>query len=186
MFKSQVEQYAAGELPQELAVQVESFVRLVWASDRKDASRFWHVSEITDPMQHFVISERGVLISHALVRQRSLMHGGKRYMLYGVGAVMTYPAFRGEGYARRVVDAATVYIHSSDADAGTLFTYPALESFYSISGWVPLENHGITHGDASAPTLNDAFTMMLFVSDKAKANRASFDHCPLYVGDSMW
>ena len=79
-----------------------------------------------------------MLISHADVSQHVITHKGKRYLLYGIGEVMTLPTFQREGYGRRVVEAATASIHNSDADIGMLFTAPELEAFYSISGWTPL------------------------------------------------
>lgn len=181
-----VQQYAAGDLPLDVAAQVESFVRIVWGAQAKGDARFWHLNTISDPTTHFVIVERGVLISHTLVRQRTLNHAGETFSLYGVGAVMTYPAFRGEGHGQRVVEAATAFIRASSADVGMLFTYADLETFYGNCGWVHLPDPGVHYGDPANPKFDDAFVMMLFLSDKGMAKRASFDRGPIYVGSSMW
>ena len=82
-------------------------------------------------MEHFIIVERGVLISHADVSERAITHRGETYLLCGIGEVMTNPNFRHEGHGQRVVSAATDYIRSSDADIGMLFTGTELEAFYN-------------------------------------------------------
>ena len=134
-----------------------------------------------------MIAERGTLISHALVRRRTIQHGGESYVLEGVGAVLTYPAFRKEGHGGRVVAAATDYIRTSGADVGMLFTYAEIEHFYARFGWTHLPEPGVTHGDPAAPQLDaDAFMMLLPVSAKAQAHRADFDHGPIFVGPTRW
>ena len=186
MSDNEVKRYSATDFPAEIFCQTESYIRLIFRAKARGADRFFNLKSITDPMWHFVICERDMLISHALVRQRTLNHAGETYSLYGVGAVMTHPAFRGEGYGQRVVAAATASICASSADVGMLFTYPALETFYGNCGWVHLSDPGIHYGDPANPKFENAFTMMVFVSERAKAHRADFDRGPIYVGASRW
>lgn len=182
-----IQQYAWNELPSGLAYQIASFIRLIWLNELKGEDRFWDFFNSPEVAAHFVISERDILISHALIRRREIEHQGSTYKLLGVGAVMTYPAFRGEGYASRVVEAVTNYILSSDADVGMLFTDTELEPFYARWGWVSINHPGITSGDPDHPELEaDAFTMMLFVSDKAQAHHADFERGPIFVGEFTW
>lgn len=176
--------YPASDFPPELACQVMCFMRLVWFGGQQGEDRFRNSFTFTEPADHFVIVERGILVSHALVRQRAITHRGERYRLGGVGAVMTYPAFRREGHGARVVAAATDFIRASGLDIGMLFTMPSLESFYGQNGWVSLNNPGITHGDPTK--LDDPFAMLLAVSDHAQAHRTDFEHGPIFVGSSMW
>ena len=183
----EVQQYATSELPADIACQIESFVRLVFMDDAQGEDRFFNLKMITEPVTHFVMAERGTLISHALVGQRTIQHNGELYRLYGVGAVMTYPAFRKGGLGGRVVAATSDYIRASDADIGMLFTYPAIEHFYARYGWEHLPQPGVTYGDPVNPKRDpDAFLMLLPVSAKAHAHRADFDHGPIHVGISTW
>jgi predicted N-acetyltransferase YhbS len=130
--------------------------------------------------------EQGVLISHADVSERVISHLGESYKLRGVGEVMTNPSFRRTGHGQRAVTAATDYIRTTDADIGMLFTMPELESFYGSSGWEAINTQGITFGDPNQPRFDDAYVMMLFLSDKAKTHRADFEHGPIYVGHLLW
>jgi predicted N-acetyltransferase YhbS len=183
----EVQQYPTSELPAEIACQIECSIRLIFLDDAQGEDRFFNLKVITDPVRHFVIVEHGALISHALVGQRTIQHGGESYQLYGVGAVLTYPAFRKEGIGGRVVAAASDYIRASDADIGMLFTYPEIEHFYARYGWEHLPEPGVKWGDPANPQYEaDAFIMLLPVSAKAHAHRADFDRGPIHVGHSRW
>lgn len=124
-----VKQYASTELPPELAAQFASFVRLVWLSHLTGEDRFWTLLDPSGVTRHFVVAERGVLISHAAVGQRRIEHLGESYSLYTLGGVFTYPAFRGEGHGQRVVDAASDYIRKGTGDMGMLFCVPERWNF---------------------------------------------------------
>jgi hypothetical protein len=181
-----IEQYQWNTLPPSLGYQIASFMRIVWLNDLKGEDRFWEFFSSPEVVAHFTISERDVLISHALVRRRIIEHLGKSYVVYGVGAVMTYPAFRREGYARRIVDATTDFIRQSDADLGMLFTGLDLHPWYGKSGWSTLNREGVYAGDPQHPDYVDAHSMILPVSEKGKACREDFERGNLYVGDFTW
>lgn len=174
------------DIPTELAVQAASFIRLVWLADRKGEDRFWKLDDPSGTVQYFIIAERGVLISHADVVQRTITHAGESYLLYGLGGVFTYPAFRGEGYGQQVVDAATAFIRSSPADVGMLFCNPARWGLYGRSGWARLENQ-ILEGAPEAPqpyTYEPA--MIIYNSARAQAHQHDFESQPIYVGKGTW
>lgn len=181
-----IQQYHWDTIPPSLAYQIASFMRIQWLHDLKGEDRFWNFFESPEVAAHFTISERDVLISHALVRRRVIEHLGKSYVVYGVGAVMTYPAFRGEGYGRRIVDATSDFISSSDADLGMLFTSPDLFAFYEKSGWSTLTREGVYAGDPQHPDYVDAHSMILPVSEKGRSCREDFERGNLYVGDFTW
>jgi hypothetical protein len=181
-----IQEYTSDVLPPEIAIQVASFIRIFWLNHLQGEDRFWNLTLPDPSVHHFVLAERSVLISHALVRQRTITHLGNAYKVFGVGSVMTYPAFRREGYGRRVVAAATEYILGSDADIGMLFTAPELEVFYGASGWTRLDKTGVYYGDPAQPKFDDAFIMMLYISDKAKAHRDDFGQGELFVGEWLW
>lgn len=155
-------------------------------ADARGDDRFHDLFATSETMEHFVIIVRGVLVSHADVTQRVLTHEGETYRLYGIGEVMTHPAFRREGHGSRVVEAATDYIRHSDADIGMLFTMPELEGFYGACGWTRLNRYGAYYGDANQSKFDDAFIMMLYLSGKAKTRRADFERGTLYVGETLW
>ena len=181
-----VKQYASNELPVEIAAQFASFVRLVWLSHLKGEDRFWTLIDPTGVTQHFVISERGVLITHVAVGQRRIEHLGESYDLYTLGGVFTYPAFRGEGHGQRAVDAASDYIRQGTGDMGMLFCVPERWNFYGRSGWQHLKA-AITFGDPAAPQAStDEPVMILPISSKVEAHRADFERAPIYVGVHTW
>src|SRR5215207_6469374 len=99
----EVQRYASNELPSGIEGQVASFIRLVWNGGGTGEDRFWSMNDPSGNVEHFVIAERGVLVSYAVVGQRTITHLGSSYRLLGVGGVMTYPAFRHEGHGTRVV-----------------------------------------------------------------------------------
>lgn len=181
----EVRQYPSNQVPPEIACQVASFIRLVWLSDLKDDDRFWSM-EGEEEETTFVIFERGVLISHADVIQRTITHAGESYLMYGLGGVFTYPAFRGEGYGGQVVEAATQFIRASSADLGTLFCDPKRRGFYGQSGWLPLEATILAGAEGQAVPFTDEPMMILYLSDKARAHRADFEGATIYVGEDTW
>lgn len=181
-----VQHYASNELPADLAAQVGSFIRLVWSSDEKGEDRFWTINDPSGEVEHFVIAERGMLVSYALLCRQTITHLGHTYRLFGLGGMMTYPEFRHEGHGTRVVEAATNYLRGSDVDAGMLFTGPDLHPFYQANGWIPLKKEGVYYGDPAQPKFEDAHILMLYVSEHAKAHRDDFEQGDLFVGESMW
>ncbi len=182
----EVQHYRRYEVPSEIACQIASFVRLVWLADMKGDDRFWKLDDPTGLRQYFVIAERGVLISHANVIPRTITHAGESYLLYGLGGVFTYPAFRGEGYGQQVVDAATAYIRSSAADIGMLFCDPARWDFYGRSGWTRLEAEILVGAVDQPQPFTEEPAMMIYNSARAQAHRGDFEGGSIYVGEDTW
>jgi GNAT superfamily N-acetyltransferase len=130
---------------------------------------------------HFSLVENGELISRAEVVQVDLEHLGQTYKIYGLCNVLTLPPFRGKGYGKQVVKAATRYILQSDVDLGLLFCEQQLESFYASNGW-KIQNNAVTRIGTSAdykPYPN--MRMVLLVSDKGKNACADFENHPMYI-----
>ena len=179
--------YPTDQVPPDLVAQIKALYDLLLVDEDDDGDPMFE--EPFTPgltLEHFVAVERGQLISHADVSEHVITHRGETYKLRGVGEVMTDPGFRRAGHGQRVIAAATDYIRSTDADLGMLFTMPELESFYGSSGWVTVDTQGIAFGDPDQPRFDDAYVMMLFLSDKAKAHRDDFTHGPIYVGKMLW
>lgn len=178
--------YRSNELPPDLAVQLLSFFRVLMMDDAQGEERFHDPFTHTDLFHHFIVVERGMMISHADVTFRAITHNGEGYRMACVGEVMTLPNFRGEGHGARAVAAATGFIRDSDADIAMLTTAPDLEKFYGASGWIALPDLDITHGDPAQPELTDEYLMMLFLSEKGKADRAAFERGTVYVGEQLF
>ena len=135
------------ELPADLKCQILSFQRLVWPEDftGEDRLRDWIQPARYHPV-HVVIVDGGVLVSYAGVTWKELAHAGQVYTTYGLSGVLTYPMFRGQGYGRQVVEAATAIVRSSDADIGLFTCLPSLSGFYAASGWIPMEQAELRSG----------------------------------------
>lgn len=181
----EVRQYPSPEIPPEIACQIASFIRLVWLNHLTGEDRFWSL-EGEAGTTTFVIYERGVLISHANVIQRTITHQGESYLMYGLGGVFTYPAFRGEGYGGQVVEAATQFIRTSSADLGMLFCDPKRQGFYGQRGWVLLEATILVGAEGEAKPFTYEPMMAQYLSDKAKTHRADFEGATIYLGESTW
>lgn len=144
--------------------------------------------DFMDPATHpvsFVLIENQVVLSHAFVTWRLLVHAGVTYKTYGLSAVFTYPDVRQHGYGRQVVEAATRFILDGDADVALLRCQPELKRFYGASGWIAMDEMKILYGAKENPIEGDRI-MMLFVSEKGRQNRAAFAREPMYVGEYMW
>jgi predicted N-acetyltransferase YhbS len=133
--------YKRTDLPRELEIQVLAFMRAEWgdalfSGDERYRDRLWDDPEAL----HFVRTAGNLLVSHVelLAIEAPGRHGDALHIA-GVAGVMTYPPFRREGHASRLMRRVGSHIASSEADIGMLFTADDLESFYSSLGWSKLE-----------------------------------------------
>ena len=178
--------YSSTTLPIPLKYQLLSAVRIEWSWAFTGSGRTWdYTCKATHP-QYFTLSEQDVLISFVEVNQRSLQHADETFQVYGLSAVYTYPAYRSEGFGRQVVQAATNFIHTSNADVAMLFCLPERADFYRVSGWQPLPAATILYGDPEQPSVNEETVMMQFVSAKGMQHQNTFAHQPVYVGNHLW
>ncbi len=171
--------YHHREFPPDLHWQAVSLMRVEWPFIEGGLPKETYPAGL-HPV-HFVVAEERVLLSYAAVIRLRVEHGGEVYGVRGLGNVLTYPASRGKGYGRQVVDAATRYIAASDADVAVLFCEPSLEGFYQRSGWAAIRGAATLTGPREAPAAYDALRMMLFVSGKGKAGRRAFETRPLHI-----
>ncbi len=179
--------YPTESFPKELECQVLSFQRIHWSDGFRGPNllRDWIHSPETHPV-HFVLVEQGILISYTGVVWKYLEHAGETYKTYGLSGVLTYPAFRRQGYGRQVVDAATRYIEGSDADLGLFTCAPRLRPFYAASGWQPMDRVTLYGGPKDQPYPNDELVMMGFFSERARQNRATFESTPIFFDADLW
>src|SRR4051812_16965115 len=90
--------YAYDELPREIEVQILAFMRIVWAdiyaSENRFRSRLWQ----SPGAVHLVRSADDILVSHVKLQPITGRSAEGDVPIAGVGGVMTYPQFRGEGH----------------------------------------------------------------------------------------
>jgi GNAT superfamily N-acetyltransferase len=179
--------YPSSELPVHLKYQILSFLRIVWPEGftGKNRLRDW-ISREEDHSVSIMLVEQDILISHTEVVWKYLDHAGETYKAYGLSGVFTYPAFRGQGYGRRIVDRGTAYIEASDADIGIFHCDPSLKEFYAESGWIPMERAVTLVGSKDHPKISNELMMMRFLSEKGKRGRPAFERFPLYFGEDTW
>lgn len=174
------------DMPSAYVHQIRSFGRLKWG----DAYLYYAEPRLSPPSWntvHFVLVEDDCLYSAARVIERPLEFLGEKIMVYGIGGVLTYPAFERRGFGAQVVRAASDYIRGqSDADLGLLWTYNHLIEFYGRFGWESVPESVFHCGDPLDPESTDHEPMMLFVSDQAQGFRQELKSYPLYVGKRSW
>jgi GNAT superfamily N-acetyltransferase len=182
---AEVSTYSHHDFPLALNWQAVSFMRVEWPHILLNGHRLGtETYPAEDKPTHFVVSERGVLISYAAMMLRPLHHAGASYRMAAVGNVFTFPAFRGEGYGRQVVAAAVATMQSSAADVGVLFCKPHLVHFYQLNGWEHIDAPTYL-GTPAQPTHHPYQRMMQFLSDHGRQGHATFAQQPLYI-ESPW
>ncbi len=100
--------------------------------------------------------------------------------------MFTHPAHRHQGHGRRIVRVGTQTIQASDADVAMLYCEPSLERFYMEAGWFPMTSATTVIGTGGKQFATNERLLMLFISDKGKRSRGTFEHEPIYFGDTTW
>jgi GNAT superfamily N-acetyltransferase len=123
------------DFPRELDIQLWAFHRVVWGvGEDRFRTRSWDEPTPT----HFVLAAGELLVSHVLVFPLPIEghHGVLRVGC--VGAVLTFPQFRREGHASKLMRRAAQHIGQT-ADVGMLFCDPEDASFYErlVDGEIP-------------------------------------------------
>jgi hypothetical protein len=129
-------EYSDANLPEPLRIQVLSFLRIVWPEGFIGPNRFrdW----ITKPhMQahHLLYAAGTQLVSHLEIITATVTVNHVQYRVLSPTTVLTYPAFRREGWSSRLNARAAERIDNSTADIGVLTCTPNLIDFYSRAGW---------------------------------------------------
>jgi GNAT superfamily N-acetyltransferase len=181
--------YRSRDLPPLVKAQLLAFMRIEWSGGYTGEQQFrdevWPEGEGNNTV-HFVLEERGFVISQAGVVWKAVTHDGVTYKAGGLTGVLTFPDFARRGFGTRVVEAATEYIAEVGADIGLTSCEPHLRSFYARAGWTPLTDTALLFGDPGSPVVVDELVLMLFVSEKGKKGRQSFEGRQVYVGAATW
>jgi GNAT superfamily N-acetyltransferase len=179
--------YPSKELPDHLKCQILSFLRIEWPEGFTGENRFrdW-VSSDENHSVSFMLVEHDILISHTEVVWKYLNHAGETYKAFGLTGVFTYPAFRGQGYGKQIVERGTAYIEASDADLGIFHCDSSLKEFYGAFGWIPIESAITLVGPRSNYQVSDELMLMRFLTEKGKRGQPAFENIPLYFGKYTW
>ena len=179
--------YPSNELPPHLKCQILSFLRMMWPGgfEGKNRLRDW-ISSPEDHSISIMLVENDILISHTEVVWKYLDHAGGTYKAYGLSGVLTYPAFRKQGYGKRIVEKGTAYIEASDADIGIFHCDKSLKEFYVSCGWIPMETAVTFIGVKDSPMISSELMMMRFLSQHGRKGRPAFESVPLYFGEDTW
>jgi len=185
-FKPKLKTYTSDEIPAEYEHQIRSFIRIEWW----DSYQYDLNPPLGNPDYsplNFVLVEGDCLYGALKVNRKLIAHQGQDYMCYGLGGVFTYPAFRKRGYGAWIVREATAYIRKQDdADVAVLWTEIHNIPFYERNGWEYTPNIKMMLGDPMSPYQSAEHVLMLFISDKAQANRQQFIEHPVYFGKRGW
>jgi GNAT superfamily N-acetyltransferase len=179
--------YPSNELPAHLKWQILSFLRITWPEGfiGENKLRDW-VSSAENHSISLMLVEDEILISHTEVVWKYLDHAGETYKAFGLTGVFTYPAFRGQGYGKQIVERGTAYLEASDADIGIFHCDSSLKEFYAACGWIPMKSATTMVGSKDNPRVSDELMMMRFVTGKGKRGRPAFESLPLYFGKYTW
>jgi GNAT superfamily N-acetyltransferase len=178
--------YASQDVPERFQCQILSFVRIEWpelfSGNRR--LRAWTSKPELHPVT-FLLEEEGVLMSRLEVVWDVLHHAGEAYKTYGLSGMFTYPAFRKQGYGLHLVQSAKDYIEQR-GDADIVLFHSTLKGFYEQAGFERMERLVTLVGDPQNPERSDETGFMLFLSEKGKQGRSSFEKGSVYVGESIW
>lgn len=67
-----------------------------------------------------------------------------------------------------------------------LYCEPSLEHFYAQAGWTPMTSATTLIETGSKHFATDERLLMLFMSNKGKRSRVTFESEPIYFGDTTW
>lgn len=178
--------FASQDVPERFKCQILSFVRIEWPElfSGEQRLRDWTSRPELHPVT-LLIEEEGVLISRLEVVWDTLPHMGEVYKTYGLSGVFTYPAFRKQGYGLQLVRSAKDYIQRR-ADADIVLFHSILKGFYEQAGFERMEGLVTLIGDPQSPQRSDETGFMLFLSEKGKRGRDSFEKDPVYIGATIW
>lgn len=185
-FKPELQTYTSDTIPLAYEHQIRSFTRIEWWDSYQHSLNPNLGNPEYQPL-NFVLVEGDCLYSAAKVNRKEIEHDNQSYVSYGLGGVFTYPAFRKRGYGAWVVREATQYINQRvDADIAVLWTLKHNIPFYERNGWEHMSDIRMMIGDPLSPYRSSEEVMMLFLSERAQANRQLFESNSVYFGKHAW
>jgi GNAT superfamily N-acetyltransferase len=178
--------FASQDVPERFKCQILSFVRIQWPELFRGENRLrdWTSKQELHPVT-LLLEEEGVLISRLEVVWDVLAHAGEKYLTYGLSGVLTYPAFRKQGYGLHLVQSAKAFIEQQ-AGADLVLFHSTLSGFYEQAGFERMDSLTTLVGDPNHPERSSETAFMLFLSEKGKRSRNRFENASIYVGESIW
>ncbi len=99
-----INNYTDKTLPEYLKWQILSFLRTEWPEGFEGNNKFRDWIDVPEKnIVHFMVVRGKLLISYIGLIRITLTFQGDVYSVYGLSGVFTYPSFRGQGHARRVL-----------------------------------------------------------------------------------
>jgi GNAT superfamily N-acetyltransferase len=168
--------FASQDVPERFQCQILTFVRIPWPElfGGETRLRDWTSKPELHPVT-FLLEEEGVLISRLEVVWEVLAHAGETYLTYGLSGVLTYPAFRKQGYGLQLVQSAKAYIEQQ-TEADLVLFHWTLRGFYEQAGFERMDSLITLVGNPPQPERSPETAFLLFLSDKGKRGRTRFEH----------
>lgn len=176
------QEYSDEAFPEPLRLQALCFLRITWPEGFTGPNRFR--DQITDPglrPHHLVFVAGSQLVSHLEIITTTVTVNGAEYEVQSPTSVMTYPAFRGDGWSTRLNLRAAERIDKSDADIGLLMCAPALIDFYRRAGWSHAWRATIVAGPEGHTWTCDDVLLTRATSTRSARFLADLEHHPLRI-----
>lgn len=88
-----------------------------------------------------VVEVDGKLVARIGIYDRTMLFEGRELRIGAIGGVCTDPEYRGQGFAKQLLEDCTIYMKDNGFDASLLFGDPAI---YGKSGWKTLSTFGMS------------------------------------------
>jgi predicted acetyltransferase len=124
-----------------------------------------------------------MLVSHLEIVTFDVRVDGHANRAVSPTAVLTYPAFRGEGWGRRLNTAALDRIDRSGADIGLLTCAPTLVAFYEGAGWELAAGARVVAGPDEASWASDDVLLTRSLGQRSQQLLSALKLHPLRVSD---
>lgn len=177
-------EYSDPDLPDLLRVQVLSFLRIVWPDGFRGPNQFrdWTSHRRFQP-HHLLYAADSQLVSHLELVSATAQVNDLSYRVLSPTAVLTYPAFRGQGWASRLNLAALDRVDRSDADIGVLTCSPQLVGFYEKVGWSPAREAVVVAGSGSSTWVSEDQLLTRSTGPRSTEFLAALRDNPMRVED---
>jgi hypothetical protein len=177
-------EYSDGDLPEPLRLQALCFLRILWPEGFTGPNRFR--DQITDPglrPRHLLYAAGTQLVSHVEVITTTVTVNEIEYRVQSPTSVLTYPAFRGEGWSTRLNTEAAERIDTGGADIGLLLCAPDLIKFYGRAGWIHASEATVVAGPDGGTWTSDDVLLTRPTSPKSKRFLEDLRHHPMRIAD---
>ena len=181
---TQLRRYAQADCPVAVRGQIIQLLKLAWPATFKEDVPEWPTEAAELNPISFVLSVSDLVVCHAAVVSKSIVHVGSQYLAFGICAMVTAPKFRRRGFGRLVFEDATKYMEQERADIGVFTCDGALQEFYECNGWSVSTKAPLIGGTKEKPFRSDELgkvTLLNMFSDRARAARKAIVSVPIQI-----